>query len=203
MRKRIGSLNSRRRQAGDTLVSIILSLATISLVMVIAYVLISNSLRLSQQAREREQVNNVLQGQIESLKYLVFNAGDHLFGNPDLDSPEGFCLVDHRPADSSLTHLRISALQLDASRRPLASQPAGNALRPSSGHPGCVVFSSLDAADVRIWIVYDRGGDGDPETPDEEYLFTAMAEWDGIGGGEQRMTVALRLPPPRASRGGP
>ncbi|MYB40371.1 type II secretion system protein [Candidatus Saccharibacteria bacterium] len=207
MRSKTKRPNLNRGQAGDTLISIILSVAVISLVIVIAYILISNSLRLSQQAREREQVRNLVQGQIESLKYLVFNDGDHhVFNvfNPSNplhpgQSSDPFCLVD-APVSAD-PQLKVSALLLnDSTKEPESDADQisrGNELKPAHPWPDCVTFAGLEAADVKIWITYDREGmTGTTTDGDEEHLFKIEARWDGIRGGEERMEAALRLSPP-------
>lgn len=203
MRNKTERPNLNRNQAGDTLISIILSVAVISLVIVIAYILISNSLRLSQQAREREQVRNLVRGQLESLKYLVFNDSDqHIFKEGDrFEQGHPFCLVDAQ-VDSDMD-LEVSALLLDdATKAPLDNQLGpGNKLAPTRAAsppywPPCVTFAGLEAADVKIWITYDREGGGDPGTDgDERHLFTVWARWDGIRGGEEMMDAGLRLSP--------
>ena len=105
------------------------------------------------------------------MKYLVFNDSDqHIFKEGDrFEQGHPFCLVDAQ-VDSDMD-LEVSALLLDdATKAPLDNQLGpGNKLAPTRAAsppywPPCVTFAGLEAADVKIWITYDREGGGDPGT---------------------------------------
>ena len=71
----------RNSQRGDTIISILMSMAVITLVIVLAYTLVTQSLSRGQAAREREQVKNLIQSQIEGLKNLAVQNGDDKLEN--------------------------------------------------------------------------------------------------------------------------
>ena len=205
MQKKLRRLKYERSQAGDTLVSITMSIAVISLVIVIAYALISNSLRLSLQAREREQVKNLVQGQIESLKYLAFQDSDGtIFDNTLHDEMHGFCLFNDSDLNTD-NGLPIGLLVLDpgppeGTVNQLASEDLKNSLRPAGSYDVstwvCEQFATLEAANVKVKITYKLSDDGQYK----EHLFTVEAKWDRVGGsGEEMMTVPIRISPPRTN----
>ena len=164
----------RGSQQGDTIVSILLSIAVITLVIVLAYTLVSQSLRRGQAAREREQVKNLIQSQIEGLKNLaVQNAGidDHAKNifhkdyDQEMPGAVGFCLEENGTIISSKTV-------------PSVSLP-----------DDCEQFSlELNLLEIKYDSKDDSGS--------EQHLFTVTAKWDSAAGGqESSLSVPIRIHP--------
>ncbi|MCA9332321.1 prepilin-type N-terminal cleavage/methylation domain-containing protein [Candidatus Saccharibacteria bacterium] len=59
---------NNRRQSGDTIVEVMISLAVISMVIGLAYGIATRSLKQSQQSQERVEASKVAEGQLERLK---------------------------------------------------------------------------------------------------------------------------------------
>ncbi|CAN5172556.1 hypothetical protein BH09PAT3_BH09PAT3_4090 [soil metagenome] len=66
------TLQTHRRQAGDTIVEVLIAIAVISLVLVGAFVVANNSTRSVQDNQEHTQAQQHLQTQIEALRaYMI------------------------------------------------------------------------------------------------------------------------------------
>ena len=183
---------SDANQRGDTLISVLLSVAITGLVIVLAYTLVSRSVRYGQQAREREQVKNLIQSQIEGLKSLAAASNDaethDIF---QFEQP-----VAGSQADEFCLNPLGTIIQLK------------DAVGPGNIHADiqvgatpdkqCDKFSNLEAADVELSIIYDRNGEGEISDPsDDEHLFTVTATWTRVGGAgdDERLSVPIRIHP--------
>ena len=179
-------------QRGDTIISVLLSVIITSLVIVLAYALLSRSLRYSNQARERDQVKNLIQSQIEGLKNLAVHGqrGDgqrHIFQFQDKD--QAFCLN----SDGNIIYLgkiiNVTAPSKDWNID-LTSYTSTTAVAPTlvttGDYSDCEQSPSLASANVELSINYDEEGAGVPpsDSGDEEHLFTVMARWDRTGDAE-------------------
>ncbi len=207
MWKKIRRSSLKKNQRGDTLISVVISVAVISFVIVIAYVLVIQGLQLSQQAREREQVRSLVRGQVESLKYLAIEDDEgKIFkdfkksGTPVDGAPYGFCLGE-RNSTAELPDIKVGVLKLLANGEiDMNSAHQTSELSQDVEYGQCEELESLVAANVKIKITYDEEGFGDPSIPgDEDHLFTVIATWDRVGGGgEENMVVPIRIHPLRA-----
>ena len=161
----------RRNQRGDTIVSVLLSIAVITLVIVLAYTLVSQSLRRGHAAREREQIKNLIQSQIEGLKNLAVRQGTgdtlNIFDDKYV-SGKLFCLKDdgtiHNYGHDRPFDIDETAVQ------------------------NCDTFElPLD----KLWIEYkpkDVAGN-------DQHLFTVTAEWYSTSGQKSNLSVPVRIHP--------
>ena len=206
MRKRAKNPSLRKNQDGDTLISVILSIAVVTLVIVIALVMITKSLRLSQLAKEREQVSKLVQGQIEGIKYLAFQDDQgRIFEDFEKipgGAPDGFCLGSKEiipPAPDPAPNIKIGVLKLDTAGEPIVPMPGDlTASDLSRGVTECEKFENLDIANVKIKITYDKTGSG--ASGIDEDLFTVTAVWDRVGSGDvqnEKMVIPIRIHPLR------
>ena len=138
--------NLRKSQRGDTLVSVALSIAAVSLVMVITYIMITQGVRTGQRAREREQIKNLVQGQIEGLKSLAFkNDSDVAYDIFQFEEADQFCLAKNTDTTDMITdgNLYILVLNSTATHTYMGT------------HDQCENFASLKASNFKIHITYD------------------------------------------------
>ena len=182
---------SDANQRGDTLISVLLSVAITGLVIVLAYTLVSRSVRYGQQAREREQVKNLIQSQIESLKNLAAasnNAETHdIF---QFDQP-----VAGSQADEFCLNPLGTIIQLETD--PMSTIPSAIQVGTAANQQ-CDKFNNLEAANVQLSIIYDRNGKSNPtDDTDDEHLFTVTATWTRVGGGgvDEKLSVPIRIHP--------
>ena len=194
----------RASQRGDTIISVLLSVIITSLVIVLAYSLLSRSLRFSQQARERDQVKNLIQSQIEGLKNLAV-VGEKDEPNKYIfqftDPKHAFCLKPN----GTLIYLG----DIDPSKPGELADPVIHTFPTSPPPPPapprgpqteCEKSASLASANVKLTITYDKEGvDGDPAVDgDEEHLFTITAKWDLTGdaaSGTGQSVIPIRIHP--------
>lgn len=220
MKKLSKGRNLKANQRGDTLISIILSFAVITLVIVIAYFLVSRSLSLSQQAREREQVKNLAQSQLAGLNYLAFQDDDgdlfEFFNDEKVKNAgaAGFCLGTPTPPPlpaSPSAPFGIGVMLVNDNGEEIPWDPPGGS--PNPRNPAndlgkemteCESFESLKAANVTITIKYCKDGwdsandactTDDMDDDNNENLFRVRIEWDRVGGaGKENLVVAERIP---------
>ena len=175
----------RNSQRGDTIISILMSMAVITLVIVLAYTLVTQSLRRGQSAREREQVKNLIQSQIEGLKNLavqnaeVDNAAENIFHDNYASSGSGylFCLKDDGTIHSYESNSSSTIM------------PYYDTPDPVRHVTNCDTF---DLPLNRLWIEY-KPKDADDN---EQHLFTVTAEWNSAAGGpESKLSVPVRIHP--------
>jgi type II secretory pathway pseudopilin PulG len=86
-------LTAQRRQTGDTLVEVLLSIAIVGLAVAGAYSLASRSLRTGVLAAERTQTNKVAETQIEALKFRQKISSADVWHN-NFVGINNFCLDD-------------------------------------------------------------------------------------------------------------
>ena len=208
-----------RSQRGDTLISVAISVAAVSLVIVLSYFLVSRGISLNQQAKEREQVRNLVQSQIEGIKNLAFKAGISLTQDPfhtyaEHTSTVGggerrlFCLN----ADGLIVTYKFNGSppvpKRDMTTNELEFYTSGDYIKTPdpAGMPGalppakigCEEFAILKPANLEIVITYEKYKvvSGQPPPGIEQNLFTVTATWEGADGGrEENMVVATRLHP--------
>lgn len=78
------------KQAGDTLVEVMLSVAILSLVLAGAFTITNRATRINQSANERTQVSNLIQAEAEKIKAIhQVNAGDlwSVLSDSDVNTP--------------------------------------------------------------------------------------------------------------------
>ena len=184
---------SDANQRGDTLISVLLSVAITGLVIVLAYTLVSRSVRYGQQAREREQVKNLIQSQIEGLKSLAAASNDAETHNIfQFDQP-----IAGSQADEFCLNPLGTIIQLKDAVGP-GNIHADIAEDTTDPNKQCDKFSNLEAADVKLSIIYDRNGEGEISDPsDDEHLFTVTATWTRVGGAgdDEKLAVPIRIHP--------
>ena len=171
-------------QRGDTIVSILLSIAVITLVIVLAYTLVSQSLRRGQAAREREQVKNLIQSQIEGLKNLAARGEDDVTLNifhDDYDEDQSgvpFCLEEDGTITKDIRY-----------RKALSSTPGSSTFPSVDQTDDCETFG-LELEN--LWIIYDSAD----SASNEQHLFTVRADWvSAVGGQESTLSVPVRIHP--------
>ena len=177
-------------QRGDTIISVLLSVAIASLVIVLAYTLISRSVRYGQQAREREQVKNLIQSQIEGLKNLAATG--------DSSSPED--IFQFEDGDKFCLSPSGRIIQTwDATVPPSIHVDIRQALPPMPPMKQCDEFSNLKEADVELTITYDKKGSNMTlDSAEDEHLFVVTAEWTRVGDanvGEGILSIPVRIHP--------
>lgn len=69
-----------RRQAGDTIVEVLIAIGVVSLVLVGAFLVSNNSTKTVQDNQERTQAQQILQAQVEELKVIIDGGGDPITG---------------------------------------------------------------------------------------------------------------------------
>ena len=155
---------------GETIVSVLVSVAAVSVVLVSSYVLARRSFVTGQVSRERTQVLKILETQLERLKYLVVSDdGSNPLGSPfNVSNP--FC-VDERIdiIDRSST----SASTVDA---------CGD---------GVSDFSTLNSdREFDVIIEYDEDGN-DSTSKYDDHQFKLTASWYGAGRLNQKSQIIL------------
>jgi len=80
-----------RRQAGDTIVEVLVALLVVGIALVAAYGISSRSLRASRSAQERGEALKLVEGQVEKLKGIAVS--DNTQGI--FDGGETFCIADN------------------------------------------------------------------------------------------------------------
>ena len=214
-----------RSQRGDTFISVAMSVAAISLVIVLSYFLVSRGIRLNQQAKEREQVRNLVQSQIEGIKNLAFKGGTEATQNPFYtyekagDTTAGerrfFCLnpngliVTYKFVSTNPSEIERANDELvfytSGSKYTKMTDLAGMQVHLHPAEIGCEAFPILEVANVEIVITYEKYKNLSTlpscniSSSDciEQNLFTVTATWDGASGGsiKENMVVATRLHP--------
>jgi type II secretory pathway pseudopilin PulG len=89
MRLKLRSVHARRRQRGDTIVEVLISLTIVSVVLGGAYVTTNKSLLATRGAQERGNALKLAESQVEQLKGVIATDPDDVF-NPGAPSP--FCI---------------------------------------------------------------------------------------------------------------
>lgn len=84
-------LHKPLRQAGDTIVEVIVVLAVLGLAISISYATANRSLQATRQAEENAQATQILQGQIEALRSYATNTSTD--PNYIFRSPQTFCVA--------------------------------------------------------------------------------------------------------------
>ncbi len=79
----LSKISAKRRQAGDTIVEVLICIAVISTVLTGAFIVVSKSNRAVQDSAEHAQAQQRLQGEIESLRAYLAGASntDSVSGN--------------------------------------------------------------------------------------------------------------------------
>jgi type II secretory pathway pseudopilin PulG len=104
-----------RREAGDTIIEVLIAIAVISVVLGGAYVTTNRSLRATRSAQERGNSLKLAESQMEQLKNLVATNPDAVYGT---GVPSPFCIQGTTVINPSTNNCN-----LDASGVPTTSQP--------------------------------------------------------------------------------
>lgn len=167
-----------RKQAGDTLVEVLLATVLLTVVLAGAYTLSNRATRINQQAFERTQVSNFMQQQIE----LARSARDSY--NPQDPT--------NQPWDNIASSSQSSVQDLGTHCVDLSTLDSN---RPNAFHieTNQAVSSGIDTINnlYRIWTEVERG-------PDSEYWdIHVYGCWEAFGSNPTNETsIVLRLEDP-------
>lgn len=168
---------ANRSNRGDTLVEVLLATVVLSIVLAGAYNLSARATRLNQQAFERTQVSNLLQGQSELLRAArdSQNTNPTLWGQILSRSNAPGLPVDCKSIDlTNLVTLKPSAfyMQID-----------------SSSNINLIDDPTLVGDFYWIWVEGQEAGGTDGYVD-----FSINACWERQGGGEQQQSgIFVRL----------
>lgn len=159
------SVGTKLNQIGDTIIEVLVALAIISLVLVGAYVVSSNSERAVRDSQEHAEASKLLQGQIELIKGLAKSGTVNVFNSTYI-----FCVLqDGSDVSTSIT--------TDATGRPA---PTADTYSPNLYAPGC---KSVGPSKLYNIAISYNGSTHD---------FYLTARWDRIGGGVNQVDLTYR-----------
>ncbi|HET9173769.1 MAG TPA: prepilin-type N-terminal cleavage/methylation domain-containing protein [Candidatus Saccharimonadales bacterium] len=125
----------RRKQAGDTIVEVLIASAVIGLVLTAAYAIVNRSVLSVQDAEEHSQALQYTQGQVELLRAYVTNLSSPPTANTFTGNE---CLLP--PASGSGGSITVgSGAQLSSC--PGATDPAAYAIRLTGPDPSSGVYT--------------------------------------------------------------
>ncbi len=155
-----------RRDAGDTIVEVLVVLAVLGLALGISYATASRSLRSTTGAQENSRATALLQAQIEALRYLAPTpapaSGQDIFGQSGL-----FCID-------------TQALTVDST--------FGGSLNTDLIHNPGDIYPAICEQDAPFHIAISKADSGTGA------VFTLKATWDDIhGNGLDTVTLSYRL----------
>lgn len=82
--------SEHRKQAGDTIIEVLIAVMVVGLAITISYAIANRSLRISRRAQERSEATKLAAGQIEQLKALAQSDNNKgIFDNNGV-----FCITD-------------------------------------------------------------------------------------------------------------
>ncbi len=179
-------MHIRIKQAGDTIVEVLIALAVISLTIAVSYATAQRALRTGQRAHEQTEALKIAESQIEALKTLPtitpINSTDAVRNvyHGNYGTTQSFCI--------NTTNLTLSAqpnITADVTTAGLAL--SANAT-PSTGmyHNNCRV-----GTDGRYFISISRS-DG-PAGPTQTSTFTVTVRWYILGGNGGNGVTELRM----------
>lgn len=150
-----------RREAGDTIVEVLMATMVVMLVLGGAYVTTNRSLQATRAAQERTVALKLAESQIEQIKGLARNNPDAIFGGNGYPAVTTFCI-------SQETGLPVVTIPLDLA--------TGLPTAPSGFDPACEVDASGAHAEsepvYRIAITRDTATN----------LFTLIETWADVSG---------------------
>lgn len=118
-------LHSKRKQAGDTIVEVVIAIAVVSTILVGAFVVTNRSTRAVRDSEEHAQALQYLQGQVELLRHSALVPGALLPPNlANLTTP--FCLDvagPHQPADTQNACLLNNLYRMKIWQDPASAGP--------------------------------------------------------------------------------
>ena len=137
-----------RRQAGDTIVEVLIAIAVIATILAGAFVLSRNSLKQVRDSEERAQATNLLHGQIEQLR-AIGNGGDHEV-QTEIKSGMKFCLSGAALAPSAnCQHMGDNGLYTVVMQTDPTPTSAG-----TYTVTGTVTWPSVNGNTSRVQLVY-------------------------------------------------
>ena len=154
----------KRKQAGDTIVEVLLALVILAMTIGMAYAIASKSIKRSQQAQERTQATKLVEGQIDKLKYLSEsqNVADITTFGLATDTTRGLQCIDSTTVDESGKTV-VQAVKLTDSIGDLCND----------------IYDIFDVA-----FSYNATSN----------LFTVSVNWDSISGsGNENVTMEYRV----------
>lgn len=164
------------RQAGDTIVEVIIVLAVLGLAISISYATANRSLQATRQAEENSQATELLQGQIEVLRSYAANLSTG--PNYIYQSPNAFCIN---------TAGNIVSAPLISNTDVTAGNTKDYTKYPNYGG-GFGANECYQSKLYHIIIGYDSA---------QTDTFTARATWDDVTGqGQDTVTLVYRLHQP-------
>lgn len=179
-----------RRQAGDTLVEVLVSMAVLGLVIVGAITLMNQGLLASQDALEHSQVRLSVTSQYEMLRKLR----DEYVTNPSGSAGQLWHTIVASSNSSDPGYGEGCNVSSDKQSTAFyLSQGATGITRSSYSSPS--IPAGLPSPGNGIWIEPSRSIDVEPPYMD----FVIRACWQGIGGVDQRTVTAVRLYDPDES----
>lgn len=161
-----------KKQAGDTLVEVLISIAIVSVVITGAYALASRSLRQGITASEHGQALKLAESQLESLKFRQQHSAEADFLSTFATTDPNFCL------DTSASDPSDSSWQPKPNSNPLTLATTG------SPPPYSAVCASSSKYFMNINV---RSSASNPPS----YLITVR--WNAIGGGTSQTQLYYRF----------
>lgn len=116
----------KRRNRGDTIVEVLISIAVVSLILGGAFVTSNRSLQGTRDAEERSNALKMAETQVEQIKYLAANDPDVLFA---VGVPSTFCLNANTAIAATDARCKV-----DSTGTPTTVQPAYDLAITRSGN---------------------------------------------------------------------
>lgn len=159
-------ISSYRKQAGDTIVEVLIAVAIVSGVLGTAYAIVNKTVLSSQQAQEHSQALKIAESQFEQFQA---NAAGVIAGFNLTPDPMAFCMENGEPINTNL--------QLEATNDTVESNPASyNTCRFRDG-----------TINDRFLVRITRS------TSSETYK--VHVTWDGPTGGTDTVNLAYKVYP--------
>lgn len=113
----------KSKQAGDTLVEVLVALTIVGLVVAGAYATANRSLALTRAAQERAEATKIVESQIEQFKYAI---AEGPIDSQIMDGNSPFCIADSGgviafSANPALPLLEVANLTTEATGGPYSS----------------------------------------------------------------------------------
>jgi Tfp pilus assembly protein PilV len=177
-----------QKQAGDTLVEVLLATVVLSIVLSSAYTLSNRATRINQQAFERTQISNLLQQQAEIVRAARDN---YLPSNPGAPQSQNWAAIEALAQPTVDDNIVDECSDLST---------LGSQARISNAFYGTVSGSTVNIASggvgvsgiYRIWSEIENGGFG------EYWDVHVFGCWEGLGTTTNNISsIVLRLEDPR------
>lgn len=180
---RIVTMRTKQRQAGDTLIEVMIALAIIGLVIAISYSTASRALQVGRRAQERTEALKEAEGQVETLKAIgSLPAPNDIFstvaGGP---TDPSFCVTGAGIFEQNTINPDIFAPGVNLDVAPVGVVPSG-AITYNSACTGGVdgrYRKSITRTDGLVAPISST--------------FTVRVRWDRVGGGRDEVVLVYKL----------